>query len=45
MLILAAFLCFLASTIWAAILRNWPWALLAAGLAFWAATGINIHTS
>ena len=45
MLTLLAFMCFLAAAIWFAILRNWPLALLALGLALWVATGINIHTN
>jgi hypothetical protein len=34
-LIVLAFLCFLASGIWSAALRAWPMVLLAAGLALW----------
>ena len=35
MLLLIAFLCFVAAAIWAAILRNWPTTLLGVGLALW----------
>jgi hypothetical protein len=35
MLLVIAFVCFLASAIWSATLRSWPMVLLAAGLAVW----------
>lgn len=35
MLIVLAFLAFLAAGIWSAVTRNWPMVLLAAGLALW----------
>ncbi len=35
MLFAIAFLCFLASAIWAFILREWPVVLLGAGLCVW----------
>lgn len=35
MLIILAFLCFLAAAVWNAILRAWPMVLVCAGLALW----------
>jgi len=35
MLIIVAFICFVAATIWHAILRAWPMALVSLGLALW----------
>ena len=35
MLIIIAFLCFAAATLWHGILRAWPMALVCAGLALW----------
>jgi hypothetical protein len=35
MLIILAFVAFVAATIWHAILRSWPMVLVSAGLALW----------
>lgn len=41
---LLALLCFIAAGIWAAVERkSWPLVLLAAGLALWVATGLEVH--
>lgn len=44
MLELLALLAFIAGGVWAAVERGWPLMLLAAGLALWVATGLDIQT-
>lgn len=45
LLIIVAFVCFAISAVWSGVTKSWTLALIAAGLAFWVLTGIQIEVN